>query len=107
MAKIKIEENKLQLNQKAIQVTAKIKNTYNQLINYKNQAALLQKAFKNHTVLQKGEEIRFLNGESSLFLVNARENKTLETQLKLTEAVINYNKTNYSLLWSAGTLWLQ
>jgi hypothetical protein len=55
--------------------------------------------------LQKGEETRFFNGESTLFLVNSRENKTLETLLKLTEVTAKYYKTAYALKWAAGELW--
>mgnify|MGYP006343169621 FL=1 len=74
-------------------------------MNYKTQVTLLQKTYNNYLQLQRGEEIRFFNGESSLFLVNSRENKTLETLLKLTEATIKYNKSSISLQWAGGQLW--
>lgn len=105
MAKLKITETRLQQNQKEISVLNKIKNYYNQLVNYKMQVTLLQKTYNNYLLLQRGEETRFFNGESSLFLVNSRENKTLETLLKLTEATVKYNKTSISLQWAAGQLW--
>jgi len=66
--------------------------------------ALQEKAYKNYRVLQRGEEIRFLAGESSLFLVNARENKALEALQKLQELKATYFKTENSLLWAAGLL---
>ncbi len=105
LAKLKITETELAFNQTEIVIANKIKNYYNQLVNYKLQIGLLQKTYRNYLLLQRGEETRFFNGESSLFLVNSRENKALETLLKLTEATINYNKTAYSLRWSAGDLW--
>ena len=37
---------------------------------------------ENYKRLLKAEEIKFSNGESSLFLINSRENKLLETQEK-------------------------
>jgi outer membrane protein TolC len=104
LAKLKITETKLQQSQKEITIINKIKNYYNQLVNYKKQVNLLQKTYNNYLQLQRGEESRFFNGESSLFLVNTRENKTLETLLKLTEITINYNKVSYSLQWAAGKL---
>jgi hypothetical protein len=55
--------------------------------------------------LQRGEETRFFNGESSLFIVNSRENKTQEVLIKLTEAAVKYNKTTIALQWAAGQLW--
>ncbi len=104
LAKLKITEIKLQQGQKEITIVNKIKYYYNQLVNYKTQVNLLQKTYNNYLQLQRGEEARFFNGESSLFLVNTRENKTLETLLKLTETTIGYNKVNYSLQWAAGKL---
>jgi outer membrane protein TolC len=106
IAKLKITETQLQQNQKQIDIVNKIKNYYNQLTNYKIQVNLLQKNYAAYLQLQRGEEIRFFNGESSLFLVNARENKTQETLLKLIDATIKLNKTNLGLQWSAGQLWL-
>lgn len=105
MAKLKISETGLQQNQKEIEVINKVKNYYNQLVNYKMQVNLLQRTYTSYLRLQKGEETRFFNGESSLFLVNSRENKTLETLLKLTEVTAKYNKTAYALKWAAGELW--
>jgi outer membrane protein TolC len=105
MAKLKITETKLQQNQKEITIVNKVKNYYNQLVNYKAQVNLLQKTYANYLRLQRGEETKFFNGESSLFLVNTRENKTLETLLKLTEATVKYNKTSLGLQWAAGQLW--
>lgn len=105
MAKLKITETKLQQSQKEIDIINKVKNYYNQLVNYKTQVNLLQKTYAAYLQLQKGEETKFFNGESSLFLVNSRENKTLETLLKLTGAAVKYNKTSFGLQWAAGQLW--
>jgi hypothetical protein len=40
-------------------------------------------------------------------LINSRENKTLETLVKLTETTIRLNKTVQGLQWAAGQLWQQ
>ena len=74
-------------------------------MNYKTQVNLLQKNYFNYLQLQRGEETKFFNGESSLFVINARENKTLETFLKLTEVTVKYNKASLELQWAAGQLW--
>jgi outer membrane protein TolC len=105
MAKLKINETRLQQNQKRVAVINKVKDYYNQLVNYKAQVNLLQKTYANYLQLQRGEETRFFNGESSLFIVNSRENKTQEVLIKLTEAAIKYNKTSIALQWAAGQLW--
>jgi outer membrane protein TolC len=105
IAKLKINETQLQQNQKQIDVVNKVKQYYNQLVNYQTQVTLLQKNYAAYLQLQRGEEIKFFNGESSLFLVNSRENKTQETLLKLIEAAVKLNKTALGLQWAAGQLW--
>jgi outer membrane protein TolC len=106
-AKLKITETTLQQNQKEVVVINKIKACYNKLVNCKSQVGLLQKTYYNYLQLQQGEETRFFNGESSLFLVNSRESKTLETLIKLTEATIKYHTASWNLQWAAGQLWKQ
>lgn len=105
MARLKITETQLQQNQKQVEVVNKVRKYYNQLVNYQLQTSLLQRTYAGMLQLQKGEETRFFNGESSLFLVNSRENKTQETMLKLIEANIKFNKTAAGLQWAAGKLW--
>ena len=104
-AKLKITETQLQQNQKQWQIENKVKSYYNELITLKSQVALQEKAYNNFMVLQRGEEIRFQAGESSLFLINARENKTLEALQKLQELKTKYFKTENTLQWAAGQLW--
>jgi len=103
-AKLKITETQLQQGQKRQLIENKVRSYFNELFAVKSQVALQEKAYKNYRVLQRGEEIRFLAGESSLFLVNARENKALEALQKLQELKATYFKTENSLLWAAGLL---
>ncbi len=103
-AKLKIEETKLQKNQKMVQVEAKVKIYFNELLTLQNQVSLQEKAWKNYVALQQGEEIRLRAGESSLFLVNARENKTLEGLQKLQELKAKCYITHIKLKWASGLL---
>ena len=103
-AKLKITETQLQQSQKQLQIENKVKSYYNELVTLKLQIVLQEKAYKNYYALQRGEEIRFLAGESSLFLINARENKTLEALQKLQELKAKFFKTENLLQWSAGNL---
>lgn len=103
-AKLKIEETRLQQNQKMLQVEIKVKMYFNQLVTLQNQISLQEKTWENYLALQRGEDIRFRAGESSLFLVNARENKTLEALQKLQELRSKYLITVSALQWTAGLL---
>ena len=103
-AKLKINETQWQQNHKLLQVEIKVKSYFNELTALKSQIVLQEKVWKNYLALQRGEEIRFQSGESSLFLINARENKTLEALQKQQELKVRYFKTEITLLWAAGLL---
>jgi outer membrane protein TolC len=54
--------------------------------------------------LLKAESFRFQNGESSLFLLNTRENKVIGTAEKLIQLRAKYLKAAYGISWAAGNL---
>jgi outer membrane protein TolC len=84
-AKLKIEQTELQQLNKQISLQTKLRQYYNEWKALREQIALQQQAVQSYLILQRGEETKFANGESSLFLVNARELKTLEAKQKLLE----------------------
>jgi outer membrane protein TolC len=104
MAKLKIEESNLELKQKRQEVDNKIKDYYNQFSLLQKQLEIAGEAFKNYNSLLRNETLRFTNGESSLFLVNSRENKVLEIEQKTIELQVKLLKAKYSLDWAAGIL---
>ncbi|HEU0112228.1 MAG TPA: hypothetical protein VFQ73_15245 [Flavisolibacter sp.] len=59
---------------------------------------------RNFSGLQRAEETRFSNGESNLFLINARELKTIESEQKLIELKSKNRMAYVKLQWSAGLL---
>ena len=52
--------------------------------------------------LRLGEQIRFESGESSVFLLNAREAALVSARLKLAELQAKYAQTQATLRWAAG-----
>ncbi len=104
IAKLKIEETKLVQGQKTNAIIVKIKTYYNEFANLKTQLVLQNNSYSNYLKLVSAEETKFFNGESSLFLINSRENKALEALEKLIETKVKLNKTVYALQWSAGLL---
>lgn len=103
-AKLKISETKLDQSLKRLQIEIKLKTYYNELAALKKQIAVQELAYINYVRLQRAEEIRFQIGESSLFLINTRENKTLEALQKLQELRTKYLITLNELQWAAGIL---
>ncbi len=104
LTKLKIQESTLELKQKLQETDNKIKDYFNQFNLLQSQLNTASAAFKNYNTLLRNELLRFNNGESSLFLVNTRENKLLEIQQKIIELQVKLLKAKYSLDWAAGLL---
>jgi outer membrane protein TolC len=102
--KLTINSVRLEQDLKTTQIENKVKAYFNELVNLRSQVALQTKAYSNYYLLQRGEEIRFSIGESSLFLVNARENKRLEALQKLQELKAKLALAGYQLSWAVGQL---
>ena len=103
-AKLKLEETEIVRRQKALSINLKVKSYYNEIVTLRNQIELQQTIIVNYMKMLNAEEILFKNGESSLFLINSRENKLLETERKLIELKTKYFKAVYALKWSTGLL---
>lgn len=105
LAQLKVKDAQYTLNLKRLELANKLKSYFNELINYQTQTKLTGEMLSNYKRLLSGEEQRFRAGESSLFVVNARENKVIETELKLFEQQVKFFKTEAAVKWSAGSLY--
>ncbi|MDX1955127.1 MAG: TolC family protein [Chitinophagaceae bacterium] len=103
-AKLKIDETRWQQDQKQLEIGNKLRAYYNEWKTLQQQIRIQEQAYRNYLALQKAEELRFESGESSLFLVNSRENKTLEALQKLQELRAKFFKTGYAITWATGGL---
>jgi outer membrane protein TolC len=101
-SKLKITETGIQQNYTKMEILNKVRQIYNELVNLRNQAYLQATMYLNFFRLQRAEETRFANGESSLFLINARENKTIEALQKLLEMKAKYFVTEAKLQNAIG-----
>lgn len=103
-AKLKIQDTRYNYSLKQVSVTNKIRTYHASVTTLSQQIRLIEQAVQNYQTLFRGEDIRFKNGESSLFLLNSRENKVLEATQKLIELRAKYFKTQIALLGAAGLL---
>lgn len=103
-AKIKITDTQLDQIQLKLSINNKIRQYYNELVTTQQQVKTAQAMLQNYDRLYYGESTRFNNGESSLFLINARENKVLETKQKLIEYKTKYFKSYQGVMWAAGLI---
>mgnify|MGYP003605664220 FL=1 len=97
--KLKILQNNENIKFKNQELKTKIQ-TYNaEMGNFLSLTQNNESLIENYKRLLKAEEIKFSNGESSLFLINSRENKLLETQEKFLELKAKTIKTYFKLNW--------
>ncbi len=103
-AQLKLREANLELIDKRLQLRNKIQSYYNEYITILGQLQLIENMYSSYQSLLRNEELKFSQGESSLFLVNSREIKVIETLQKKIELSIKLNKARYAVEWSAGLL---
>ncbi|GAB3826777.1 TolC family protein [Pontibacter rugosus] len=104
LTKVKQQANSMELLQQTRQVENAVQAAYNELQALEGQLQLQERMVANALILRNGEQTRFENGESSLFLINSREAKLLEAQVKLYGLRTKYAKAKTMLYWSAGEI---
>lgn len=104
LTKAKQSINSLELIQQTREVANTVQAVYNELQALQEQIQLQEQMVANALALRNGEQIRFESGESSLFLINSREVKFLEAQLKLYALRTKYAKAKTTLYWAAGEI---
>ncbi len=103
-AKIKIADLDYTQQQTQLQIINKVKATYNDLLALQSQVLLYQGNVQNLQKLLKAEEAKFEIGESSMFLVNTRETKLLESQQKLAELKGKFFTKILAIQWASGQI---
>ena len=93
LAKTKLTHIELDLFNEKTVLKNKFESVYQAHISYVNQVTLAKQLTQDYTFLLQAEEKKFQVGESSLFLVNTREKKLLENQLKQVDINTKLMKT--------------
>lgn len=99
IAKLKISQNQQDSQLKFREINTKIETYRNEVSNYFTQIDISTQNLNNYERLLNAEEIRFSNGESSLFLINSRENKLLEAREKNLDLKAKFLKSYNKLKW--------
>lgn len=100
--KLKIQETGYLFQLKEQQLINKLRSSFNELVSLQQQSHIYLQTTEGYKTLWEGEQKRFINGESSLFLVNSRENKYIEAQLKIAELTCKYYKAEATYKWATG-----
>jgi outer membrane protein TolC len=104
LTKIKIESTDLLRQQKALELKNKLQLAFNEFDNALIQNQLYTKTVDNYRQLLALENSRFQLGESSLFLLNNREIKLIEAQVKLVKLQTELQIARAAIDWAAGRL---
>jgi outer membrane protein TolC len=103
---LSIKTKALQLQFEKSDLQRQIENdilmAYNEMKTLEGLLIQQEKMVNNYNILRNGELKKFENGESSLFLVNSRELKLVEAQIKLQSLRAKYQKERAMLYWAAG-----
>lgn len=103
--KIKLSQTAMAQQIKSRAIVNKIQEQFNQLNNMEKQIRTQQLLVNNVKTLYDGEKTKFDVGESSLFIVNSREQKWIESQQKLQALIAKYYKSKSALQWAVGQLY--
>ncbi len=104
--RIKQNQNELEITQTQREIQTQIQTAYNELKTLEEQMKIQEVMVQNYQILRNGEYVRFLNGESSLFLINTQETKLIESQIKYEAQKSKYGKARAMLIWvSGGQTW--
>lgn len=104
LTELKLADQNAQMQNKTAEISYKIEATYNTWLSTHKQVNISSKTLKNYTALYNAELTLFNIGESSLFLVNTRDQAMLDAQLKLiskiyqnhiSKALFKYQTVNY------------
>ncbi|SDL61057.1 Outer membrane protein TolC [Salinimicrobium catena] len=102
LAKFKLEDASLELELSRREIENKIDGLLQELESYMEQISLSEQMVANYRELLRAEERKFSFGESSLFLINSRENKLIEARLKQNELLTKYLVARAELFRSLG-----
>lgn len=104
LADIKIRDTELDLQQKTIELEAKLNNYIAEWNNTINQIDVFRQAVNQYRQMLEGERRLFDLGESSLFLINTREQAYIQANVKLTELIAKNRMAYYSIWYFAGRM---
>ncbi len=103
-ARIKLKSVDLDRNFTQLTLENKVRFQYNELLNLQKQVSIYEEVYKNYKRLFEAEQLKFSLGETTLFLLNTRETKLLETQQKLLELKTKFYQSFAKLNWASGLL---
>lgn len=85
LARLQLQDSEFELLGTEVVLNNKIREAYAEIVSYSEQNELITTLVENYQKMVVAEERKFSVGESSLFLINSRENSYIESQMKQNE----------------------
>jgi outer membrane protein TolC len=105
LAKLKVQDGQLDYVNNRMYLSSKIRQAQNEVLNAQIQLEIYSQTVVDSKQLFDAERTMFDEGESSLFLVNARELSYIQAKLKYIEVLSKYQQALLSLRFSMAILW--
>lgn len=105
LSRIKLSSYDFKIQQKNRELTQKIKAAWLQMKAYESMTNTARNMVSNTEKLFENEKIRFNAGDATVFMVNTRETKLIESRLKLLEVEKKYLRSKIEYLSLSGLLY--
>ena len=97
LSKFKIQDTKYDLDLQRVQLKNKISGQQSEINSLEKQRKLITDLVKDYNIMLSSEERLFSFGESSIFLINSRENNLVSSQLSALSLENRYLISNAEL----------
>ena len=101
--RLKVQDATLEQQQSRRTIVNQVSAVYNTLKAYDQQLQVQAQTITNQRLLLRAELQKFELGESTIFLINARETKLIDLRLKQESMRASYEKSLAELYYYAGT----
>jgi outer membrane protein TolC len=104
LAKLKLQDSQLDLNLERLQLDNKMKAGRTEIATLQNQIEITDALVNDYSTMLQSEERLFSFGESSIFLINSRENSLITSQISQINLENRYLQSYANLFRIMGIL---
>ncbi len=97
VAKLKLQETEFEIASTRVGLSNKINALYQEILSLSRQTGYAEQIVNDYQTLLSAEERKFSVGESSVFLVNSRESKLIDSKLKAIKVINDFLHSKASL----------
>ena len=106
-AKYKVKEMDFELMSKMRELQTNLSNSFLEFNTYFGLYKIYEQSLYSNLILRDAEENKFVNGESSLFIINTREQKLIESQIKWVKISTEIVKSKLNFFYHAGDIFIE